>query len=100
MTSIAASGRAGKEDGLNEGAGELARLKHNVELGQRDVDNAFERLDDFQRKQAKGSERSQEDQVNQSRERFVLLEQVMEKMSKLNASYRSYAEALEGKLGF
>jgi hypothetical protein len=83
-------------------AEEFARLKHEVETRQTNVDLAFARLDDFARRHDReaGRDSSTGSARNEAEEKVVLLERLMEAMSRLNASYRDYVQALEKKVGF
>ena len=81
---------------------EFARLKHDIESRQVQVDRAFARLDDFVR-QHEGKEtsvKSAESEHSAAMERLVILEHLMEAMSKLNASYKVYTQMLEKRAGF
>jgi hypothetical protein len=82
-------------------ADEFARLKHDVETRQVSVDKAFARLDDFTRRLE--GERRRDSSIGSTRneveEKVVLLERLMEAMSRLNASYRDYVQVLEKELG-
>ena len=83
-------------------AGEFARLKHEVEVRQVEVDRAFVKLDDYVRKhyQEPGRGASTESAPESAEEKVVLLEHLMEAMSRLNGSYRDYTAILEKKIGF
>ena len=82
-------------------AEEFARLKHDIESGQSEVDRAFERLDDYvSRDHEKTEPDSSTDPSQEAKERYALLQQLMEAMSKLNASYKSYVKMLEKRIGF
>ena len=81
-------------------AEEFARLKHEVETRQTHVDKAFVMLDDFVRKHEEGQNSSIESARKEAEEKVVLLERLMEEMSRLNASYREYVQVLEKKVGF
>lgn len=80
-------------------AEEFARLKHDIESRQVEVDRAFARLDDFEHAGEADSD-STESSGRQAGERLALLESLMETMSKLNASYKVYVELLERRVGF
>ena len=77
-------------------------MKHEVETRQTYVDNAFAMLDDFVQKHddQAGRDTSSEVARREMGEKVVLLERLMEEMSRLNASYRDYVQALEKKVGF
>jgi hypothetical protein len=81
-------------------AEEFARLKHQVETRQTNVDKAFAMLDDFVRKHEEGQDSSIGSARKEAEEKVVLLERLMEEMSRLNASYREYVQVLEKKVGF
>jgi hypothetical protein len=83
-------------------AEEFARLKHEVETRQTNVDKAFAMLDDFVQKHNNqaGRDTSSETARKEMGEKVVLLERLMEEMSGLNASYREYVHVLEKKVGF
>lgn len=83
-------------------AEEFARLKHDIESGQVEVDRAFMRLDDYVRRQGGKTElgSSTESPSQEGSERYVLLEHLMEAMSRLNASYKMYVKMLEKRVGF
>jgi len=83
-------------------AEEFARLKHDIESRQVEVDRAFARLDDFDHEHngEADSDSSAKSFSGQAKERLALLEHLMEAMSKLNASYKTYVELLEKKVGF
>ena len=83
-------------------AEEFARLKHDIESKQVEVDRAFARLDDFVRKHNGKAEldRSMKSFSQQATERLALLEHLMEAMSRLNASYKIYVKMLEERIGF
>jgi len=83
-------------------AEEFARLKHEVETRQTNVDKAFAMLDDFVQKHndKAGRDTSSETARKEMGEKVVLLERLMEEMSGLNASYREYVHVLEKKVGF
>ena len=83
-------------------AEEFARLKHEVETRQADVDKAFAMLDDFVRKHDEQAGRDTPSEIARKGmgEKVVLLERLMEEMSRLNAAYREYVQALEKKVGF
>lgn len=81
---------------------EFARLKHDIESRQVQVDRAFARLDDFAREH-KGKadlDTSAEKERDDAKEELVILERLMEAMSKLNASYKVYTQMLEKRIGF
>ena len=80
-------------------AEEFARLKNLVETRKRDVDKAFAMLDDYFRKQ-EGSSTSIASPRTEGDEKLVLLERVMEAMSRLNAAYRDYVQVLEKEIGY
>jgi len=71
-------------------AEELARLKHEVETRQTNVDKAFAMLDDFVQKRdgQAGRDTSNEIARKEVGEKVVLLERLMEEMSRLNAAYQ------------
>jgi len=81
---------------------ELARLKHDIDSKQVQVDKAFVRLDDFVREhEGKVSlAPTDEKERNIAREKLVIVEHLMEAMSKLNASYKAYTQLLEKRAGF
>lgn len=83
-------------------AEEFARLKHEIESGQEEVDRAFRQLDDHVRRHNGKSESgpSAESIDQEAKERYVLLERLMEAMSRLNASYKIYVRMLEKRIGF
>ena len=83
-------------------AEEFARLKHDIESKQVEVDRAFARLDDFVRKHnSEGESGSSTKSLSQeAEERLALLEQLMKVMTRLNASYKIYVKMLEEKIGF
>jgi len=83
-------------------AEEFARLKHDIESRQVEVDRAFARLDDFVHEHNGKTEldSSTRSFSQQAKERLALVEHVMEAMSKLNASYKIYVDLLEKKIGF
>jgi hypothetical protein len=83
-------------------ARDFARLKHDVETKQVNVDKAFARLDDFARRHEMegGPSSSIGSARNETEEKVVLLERLMEAMSRLNAAYREYVQVLEKGLGF
>jgi len=83
-------------------AEEFARLKHDIESKQVEVDRAFARLDDFVRKHnSEGELGSSPKSLNQEdQERLALHEHLMEVMTKLNASYKAYVKMLEERIGF
>ena len=83
-------------------AEEFARLKHDIESRQVEVDRAFARLDDFVHEHDERTEldSSTKSFSRQAKERLALVERLMEAMSKLNASYKIYVELLEKKIGF
>jgi len=81
---------------------EFARLKHDIESKQVQVDRAFARLDDFVR-EGEGRTRlapSAESECSNAKEKLVMLERLMEAMFKLNAPYKAYTQMLERTLGF
>jgi len=81
---------------------EFARLKHDIDSRQVQVDRAFARLDDFVRERegkAKPAPSAESERDN-TNEKLVILEHLMEAMSKLNASYKAYTQVLEKTLGF
>jgi len=80
---------------------EFARLKHDIDSKKVQVDKAFARLDDFVRghEGKANSAQSAESECNELREKLVILERLMEAMSKLNASYKVYTQMLEKSLG-
>jgi len=81
---------------------EFARLKHETDSRQAQVDRAFARLDDFVREHEGKAELapSTESEYKGAEEKLVILEHLMEAMSKLNASYKAYAQVLEKTVGF
>ena len=81
---------------------EFARLKHEIESKQSLVDRAFARLDDFVRAQEGKANPapSAEQECVDAKEKLVILERLMEAMSKLNASYKAYTQMLEKGMGF
>jgi hypothetical protein len=83
-------------------AEEFARLKHDIESKQAEVDRAFARLDDFVRKHNGEAEldSSPKSFSQQTKERLALLEHLMQAMSRLNASYKIYVKMLEERIGF
>jgi hypothetical protein len=83
-------------------AEEFARLKHDIESKQVEVDRAFARLDDFVRKRGVNSELDSltKSFSQEAKERYALLEDLMEAMSRLNASYKVYVKMLEERIGF
>jgi hypothetical protein len=83
-------------------AEEFARLKHDIESKQVEVDRAFARLDDFVRKHDDEAklDSSPKSFSQQAKERLALLEHLMEAMSRLNASYKIYVKMLEERIGF
>ena len=76
---------------------EFARLKHDIESKQVLVDRAFARLDDFVREHEGKTNLvpSAEQECVDAKEKLVILERLMEAMSRLNASYKAYAQMLE-----
>jgi len=82
-------------------AEEFARLKHDIESKQIEVDEAFARLDAFDRKRDSERELDPSESLSQqATERLALLERLMEAMSKLNAAYKIYVKMLEKRIGF
>jgi hypothetical protein len=83
-------------------AEEFARLKHEIGTRQTNVDKAFAMLDDFVRKHdgQAGRDTSSEIARKEVGEKVVLLERLMEEMSRLNAAYREYVQVLEKVAGF
>ena len=81
---------------------EFARLKHEIDSRQAQVDRAFARLDDFVREHEGKAELapSTESEYKGAEEKLVILEHLMEAMSKLNASYKVYTQMLEKTIGF
>ena len=77
-------------------------MKHEVETRQTYVDKAFAMLDDFVQKHDDQAVRDTSSEVarREMGEKVVLLERLMEEMSRLNASYRDYVQVLEKKAGF
>jgi hypothetical protein len=77
-------------------------MKHEIETRQVDVDRTFARLDDFLRKHGEEAESDSSTGPvgREAEEKLVLLERLMEAMSRLNASYRFYVQVLEKKIGF
>ena len=66
------------------------------------VDRAFARLDDFAREHKRKADldTSAEKGRDDAKEELVILERLMEAMSKLNASYKVYTQMLEKRIGF
>jgi hypothetical protein len=83
-------------------AEEFARLKYDIESRQVEVDRAFARLDDFVRKHNDKADldSSTKSFSQEAKERYALLEFLMEAMSRLNASYKIYVKMLEKRIGF
>ena len=81
-------------------AEEFARLKHDIESRQTEVDRAFARLEDFAGKHPDATEASSKPSLQDVREMYALLEHLMETMSRLNASYKVYVKMLEERIGF
>jgi uncharacterized small protein (DUF1192 family) len=83
-------------------AEEFARLKHDIESKQVEVDRAFARLDDFVRKHNSEGELGSSTKLpsQEVEERLALLEHLMEVMTRLNASYKIYVKMLEKRIGF
>jgi hypothetical protein len=81
-------------------AEEFARLKHEVETRQTSADKAFAMLDDLVQKHDDQAGRDAYSEIARKEmgEKVVLLERLMEAMSRLNASYREYVQALEKKI--
>ena len=80
---------------------EFARSRHDIESKQVLVDRAFARLDDFVREhEGKANLPSAEQECVDAKEKLVILERLMEAMSKLNASYKAYTQVLEKSMGF
>jgi hypothetical protein len=81
---------------------EFARLKHDIDSRQVQVDKAFARLDDFVREHERKASLAQKDEMEckNAREKLVIVEHLMEAMSKLNASYKAYTQLLEKRAGF
>jgi len=81
---------------------EFARLKHDIDSKQVQVDRAFARLDDFVREREGRTKLapSAESECSNAKEKLAMLERLMEAMSKLNASYKAYTQMLEKTLGF
>jgi len=77
-------------------------LKHDIESKQILVDKAFARLDDFVREHEGKANltSSAEQECRDAKEKLVVLERLMEAMSKLNASYKAYTQMLEKRIGF
>ena len=77
-------------------------MKHEVEVRQVEVDRAFAKLDEYVRKHypRAGRGASTGSTPENAEEKVVLLEHVMEAMSRLNGSYRDYVAVLEKKVGF
>lgn len=75
-------------------------MKHEVETRQTYAGKAFAMLDDFVQKHddQAGRDTSSEIARKEMGEKVVLLERLMEAMSRLNASYREYVQALEKKV--
>ena len=86
------------QDKLN--AHVFAKLKHDVETGQVNVDKAFAMLNDLVHKNEEGQDSPIGSARKEAEEKLVLLERLMEEMSRLNASYREYVQVLERKVGF
>jgi hypothetical protein len=78
---------------------EIARLKHEIGTRQVNVDKAFAMLDDFVRKHERGRDSLTGSARKEAEEKVVLLERLMEAMSRLNASYRDYVQVLEKEIG-
>jgi hypothetical protein len=83
-------------------AEEFARLKRDIDSKQVEVDKAFVRFDDFARIHNGEAELNSSTMSvsQQNKERLALLEQLMEAMSRLNASYKIYVKMLEERIGF
>jgi hypothetical protein len=81
---------------------EFARLKHDIDSKQVQVDKAFSRLDDFVREHEgkAGLPQTDETECRNAREKLIVVERLMEAMSKLNASYKAYTQLLEKRAGF
>jgi hypothetical protein len=78
---------------------EISRLKHEIGTRQVNVDKAFVMLDDFVRKHERGRDSLTGSPRKEAEEKVVLLERLMEAMSRLNASYRDYVQVLEKEIG-
>jgi hypothetical protein len=81
---------------------EFARLRHEIDSKQVQVDKAFARLDDFVRERERKASLAQKDEMEckNAREKLVIVEHLMEAMSKLNALYKAYTQLLEKRAGF
>jgi uncharacterized protein Smg (DUF494 family) len=82
-------------------AEEFARLKHEVGTRQTHVDKAFTMLDDFVQKHDGQAGRDTPNEIARKEvgEKVVLLERLMEEMSRLNAACREYVQLLEKVAG-
>jgi hypothetical protein len=83
-------------------AEEFASLKNEIETHQADVDAAFGRLDDFLRRSGRQTrgDTSTESASQTNGERLVLLERLVEAMTRLNAAYKKYVLLLEKRVGY
>ena len=79
---------------------EVARLKHEIGTRQENVDKAFATLDDFVGKREGGRDSSTGPACKEAEDKIILLERLMEAMSRLNASYRDYLQLFEKEIGF
>ena len=81
---------------------EFARLKHDIDSRQWQVDRAFVSLDDFVREHEEKTNPvpTDETECENAKEKLVIVEHLMEAMSKLNASYKAYTQMLEKRAGF
>jgi hypothetical protein len=81
---------------------EFARLKHDIDSKQVQVDKAFAGLDDFVREHEgkAGLAQTDETECKKAREKLIIVERLMEAMSRLNASYKAYTQLLEKRAGF
>ncbi len=77
-------------------------MKDEIETYQVEVDAAFGRLDDLlSRSRRQASEDASAESASQATgERLVLLEKLMEAMTRLNAAYKKYVRLLEERIGF
>ena len=75
-------------------------MKHEVETRQTNVDKALAMLDDFVQKHdgQTGRDTSSEPALKETGEKVVLLERLVEAMSRLNVAHREYVQALEKKI--
>jgi hypothetical protein len=81
---------------------EFARLKHDIDSKQVQVDKAFAGLEDFVREHEGKAclVQTDETECKKAREKLIIVERLMEAMSKLNASYKAYTQLLEKRAGF